>query len=200
MPRSAKSPLCQSYALYPLRRGGADFIHSFELRMAYRKIERRLYCVRHAKSSWNDPVLEDWQRPLNKRGLHDAPDMGKRLRARGVKPNLIVTSPAERARMTAYALADELGYPVSEIIEDDALYFCGSDSMLDVVRQFDDSFSTVLCVSHNPDVTNFVCLLSDASIADMPTCAVAEIVFRTASWTAIDYGFGVLLELDFPKK
>lgn len=168
--------------------------------MNYRKIERRLYCIRHAKSSWDDPVLADWQRPLTNRGLRDAPDMAGRLRDKGVKPNLIITSPAERALMTARIMADELGYPASEIVEDDALYFCGSDSLLNAVHHFDDNFSVVLCVSHNPDVTNFVSGLTDAHIADMPTCAVAEIVFRTASWAAIDYGFGVLVELDYPKK
>lgn len=168
--------------------------------MNYRKIEKRLYCVRHAKSSWNNPALGDRQRPLNKRGLRDAPDMGKRLRGRGAKPNLIVTSPAERARMTARAIAGELGYPVGEIVEDDALYFCGSDSMLNAVRHFDDNYDAVLFVSHNPDVTGFVTRLTDSYVADMPTCAVAEIVFCAASWAAIDYGFGELVELDYPKK
>lgn len=168
--------------------------------MNYPKIERRLYCIRHAKSSWDDPALADRQRPLNKRGLRDAPDMGKRLRGRGIKPNLIVTSPAERARMTARAMASELGYPLGEIVEEDALYFCGSDSVLNAVRHFDDNFDAVFCVSHNPDITGFVSRLTDSDVADMPTCAVAEIVCRAASWTAIDYGFGELIELDYPKK
>ena len=168
--------------------------------MNYRKIERRLYCVRHAKSSWDDPALVDCQRPLNRRGLRDAPDLGRRLGIRGVKPNLIVTSPAERARMTARAIAGELGYPVGEIVEDDALYFCGSDSLLNVVHHFDDNFDVVVCVSHNPDVTRFVSRLTDTDIADMPTSAVAEIAFCAASWAAIDYGFGELIELDYPKK
>ncbi len=163
-------------------------------------IEKRLYCIRHAKSSWDEPMLADRQRPLNKRGLRDAPEMGKRLFKKKARPGLIVVSPAERARMTARLIAGEINFPSDRIVENDSLYFCGVDAILELVRQFDNHFHTVLCVSHNPDISEFVAQMTNANIADMPTCAVAEIAVHSSSWDSIDYGFAELLELDFPKK
>ncbi|NIV19825.1 MAG: histidine phosphatase family protein, partial [Gammaproteobacteria bacterium] len=71
--------------------------------------QKTLYLVRHAKSSWDDPSLADRDRPLNKRGKRNAPDMGQRLAAQGFKPQLIISSPANRARTTAGVIAGELG-------------------------------------------------------------------------------------------
>ena len=86
---------------------------------------KRLYLVRHAKSSWKDPDLDDFDRPLNKRGKRDAPLMGQKLRQADVRPDLIVSSPAKRAAKTAKIMAGQIEYPVKKIIWDESLYAAG---------------------------------------------------------------------------
>ncbi len=77
---------------------------------------KTLYLVRHAKSSWSNPALSDFDRGLNKRGKRNAPVMGKRMVVDGVKPDLIVSSPAKRALKTARIIAKEIGYPRKNIV------------------------------------------------------------------------------------
>ncbi len=100
---------------------------------------KRVYLVRHAKSDWKRIGLADRDRPLNKRGKRDAPVMGQRLAARGVKPDLIVTSPAKRARKTAKVFAKELGYPKDEIVVEERVYEGGVEDLWDIIRGTDDT-------------------------------------------------------------
>ena len=83
---------------------------------------KELILVRHAKSSWKDASVYDHERPLNKRGKRDAPEMGARLKLRGCEPDLIVSSSAVRALETARTVAGEIGYPLGRIVVDERLY------------------------------------------------------------------------------
>ena len=98
---------------------------------------KTLYLVRHAKSSWKDSSLDDRDRPLNKRGRRTAPDMGQRLAAQGHHPELMISSPANRAHSTAKIIAAEIGYDPSLIHIEEALYFSGVFSMCEVVEALD---------------------------------------------------------------
>ncbi len=118
--------------------------------------QKVLYLVRHAKSSWNDASLSDMQRPLNKRGRRSAPEMGMRMVAQGHRPDLIISSPAKRARLTARKIARELGFDKSDIETDADLYFAGIRSMLNVLEVLDDDYQKVMIVGHNPSMTNFL--------------------------------------------
>ena len=82
---------------------------------------KRLFLVRHAKSSWDDPSLDDMDRPLNNRGKRNAPEMGIRLRKQGIIPDLLISSPAKRAHTTAKSISEEIGYPKKKIVIDDRL-------------------------------------------------------------------------------
>src|ERR1700752_5046969 len=93
-------------------------------------IVKTLFLVRHAKSSRDDPSLPDRERPLDDRGLQDAPKMGKRLRKRAVEPDLLVSSPALRALTTAQLMADEIGYQRKAIVVDERLYASSPDDLL----------------------------------------------------------------------
>ncbi len=99
---------------------------------------RRLFLVRHAKSSWGEPSLPDRERPLNDRGKRDAPRMGRRLAALGVNPDVILASPARRALKTARILAEELGYRLEDIRVDARLYASEPDVLLGIVRELGD--------------------------------------------------------------
>lgn len=158
-----------------------------------------LYLVRHAKSSWSNPLLTDKDRPLNQRGRKSAPDMGRRLAEHGHRPDLILTSPAKRALTTAKKIAKELAYDETDIVADDSLYFSGTGSMLKMLDGLDDRYQRVMMVGHNPALTSLLNILCDTKIDNMPTCAVAVIGFEMESWSELDMADSDLLAYDFPK-
>jgi phosphohistidine phosphatase len=160
---------------------------------------KKLYLVRHAKSSWSDASLTDEQRPLNKRGRRSAPDMGRRLAEQDHRPDLIISSPANRALSTARIIAEELAIDESEIIIDERMYFSGSGSMLKLLEEIDDRFQSVMIVGHNPAMTSFMNMLCGASVDNMPTCAIAVIGYSMTTWSELRSAHGNLLAYDFPK-
>jgi phosphohistidine phosphatase len=161
--------------------------------------QKTLYLVRHAKSSWKDPSLSDIDRPLNKRGRRSAPDMGGRMLTHNHLPELIISSPANRARSTAGIIAEQLGYEPADIEIDDRLYFSGTAGMKRVIAELDDSYGKVMLVGHNPDMTFLMNDLANSYVDNMPTCAVAVIGFDVASWAELDSVDGYLIGYDYPK-
>lgn len=160
---------------------------------------KTLFLVRHAKSSKDDPSSPDRERPLNDRGRHDAPEMGKRLAERKLKPDLLLSSPALRALTTAQLIADELGYARKDIALDDRLYATSAEELLVVVRALDKKLDCVMLFGHNPEFTDFAHRLSD-EITDMPTCAVAKFLFDTKAWGDVGDITPSRVSLDSPKQ
>jgi len=161
---------------------------------------KRLYLLRHAKSSWDDDSLSDVERPLNKRGQRDAPMMGKRLRARGFVPNSIVSSGAVRAETTARAVAHEIGYPLARIRREDALYLAGPATLLEIVRRADDKLGSLMLVGHNPGLTDFANSLTDVHVDNVPTCGLYCADFAIARWRDLEPGGGTFIRFEYPKK
>ena len=161
---------------------------------------KRLTLVRHAKSSWKDPELSDFDRPLNKRGKHDAPLTGKRLAARGLRPEFIVSSPARRARRTAKLIARELELPDDRLILETEIYDAEAEVLLKVVRALDERWEHVLLVGHNPGLTELGNLLADCGIENIPTCGVLCLDFDTGDWKSLGPRSGTLVFYDTPKK
>jgi phosphohistidine phosphatase len=160
---------------------------------------KTLLMVRHAKSSWKDPDLADHRRPLNKRGKKAAPEMGRRLRARGVLPDVIVSSDARRAVDTAVSMADMLGLPPQAIRQNPDLYLGTPDRILAVVYQLDDQWNQVMLVGHNPGLTEMANRFTPAPIANIPTAGVVALRFNTRSWRNIDRDNLEFSWFDFPK-
>ena len=159
---------------------------------------KTLYLVRHAKSSWNDSSLSDNQRPLNKRGLKNAPEMGERLNSDDVTIDLIVSSPVKRAFSTAQFLAKAIGYKSSKIVQSERLYFEDNSSKLDIVQHTDPKKQVLMLVGHNQDMTSFLNNLCGYQTVNMPICAIASIQFEQ-ELEDVSYGQGKLLKYDFPK-
>ena len=134
---------------------------------------KTLFLVRHAKSSRDDPSLPDRDRPLDDRGMQDAPKMGKRLAKRDVKPDLLLSSPALRALTTAHLIAEEVGYKRKDIVVDDRLYASSADDLLAVIRALDKKLNRVMLFGHNPEFTDLAHRLS-SEIIDMPTSVVFD--------------------------
>lgn len=155
--------------------------------------------MRHAKSSWAEPMQDDFDRTLNDRGKTDAPEMGRRLVKKGIKPDLVICSAAKRTRKTASLIAEALHYNETEIIREHDLYEASVHDMLHVIRQLDDDKDTVLLIAHNPSVTGMVGYLSNSHIENMPTSSQAHISFTVRSWKQVAQNTGELNWFDYPK-
>jgi phosphohistidine phosphatase len=160
---------------------------------------KSLLLVRHAKSSWGDFSLPDFDRPLNERGKHDAPMMARRLLKKGVKLDLLVSSPAKRAKRTAQVFANEFQKEIDSILLKDELYLAGSEQFYAVISQLDDSVDYVAVFSHNPGITTFANSLNVASIDDMPTCSVFAVTITAENWSAFRKAKKEFWFFDFPK-
>ncbi len=162
-------------------------------------MQKRITLLRHAKSSWKDASLADRDRPLNRRGNKSAPDMGKRLAELGVRPSLLLTSPAQRARETARLIARELNYPLEFIQSESELYLATPETILQVVARQDNGFNDVMLFGHNPGITELANRLGDRNIDNVPTCGMVGIELDVKEWTEIVAADGKTVFFDYPK-
>ncbi len=162
-------------------------------------MQKRITLLRHAKSSWKDASVADRDRPLNRRGSKSAPNMGKRLANRGVRPSLLLTSPAKRARETARLIARELNYPLEFIQSESELYLATPETILQVVARQDDGFNDVMVFGHNPGITELANRLGDRDIDNVPTCGVVGIELDVQEWAEIVAADGKTVFFDYPK-
>jgi phosphohistidine phosphatase len=162
---------------------------------------KTLLLIRHAKSSWNDPDVDDFDRPLNKRGKQNAPEMASRLMLRGVVPELIIASPAKRTSSTAKIMAKEWHYPKEAILFEEELYLCYASTFLKVITKIDDDFSAVAIFAHNPGITDFANYLTqEIRIDNVPTTGIFAVQAFTDSWKDFDRARKTFLFFDYPKQ
>lgn len=165
---------------------------------------KTLYLIRHAKSSWADPALEDHERPLNKRGHRNAPVMGKRLADMKVRVDAIWSSPAQRAVETAQYFAKALKIPQKEIQLHERLYTSTLDDLLGEIRSCPDVINHLMVVGHNPVISELANHLTgqgrEAEIELIPTCGIVALEFLFSSWSLLREKEGRLLFFDYPKK
>jgi phosphohistidine phosphatase len=161
---------------------------------------KNLFLTRHAKSSWSNPGLADIDRPLNERGKKTAPFMGKLIVDKGEKPELLISSPANRALSTAKAFGEVMGLVENDIIVNRAIYGAGAQQLLELVQNQDDLHKSIMLFGHNPTFTSFVNMLTGSNIMNVVTCGVVRINFEYSSWIDIDFGSGRLVYYEYPKK
>jgi phosphohistidine phosphatase len=161
---------------------------------------KTLTIFRHAKSSWDFPDLTDHDRPLNKRGKRDAPIMGERLKESGIRPSLIVSSPAVRAWKTARTVAKQIGYPVEFLQREPGLYHAGVNKLLDIIAVQDDGFNNIVIVRHNPGLTDLANELVPGLTSNLPTAGFVAIRIDTDDWDLRTRQSADLLVYDYPKK
>lgn len=160
---------------------------------------KTLYLVRHAKSDWNLLNLDDFDRPLNKRGLRNAPVMAKRLKKRKIKPEVLISSPAERALSTARIFADVFGYSEKKIIKKPTIYEAEIKDLLKVINHIDDKYGSAMLFGHNPTFTDMVNYLTDMELDNLPTCGVVQVEFDVDNWHEISTHQGKLILFEYPK-
>ena len=158
---------------------------------------KTLLLLRHAKSDWDDKSLADIDRPLADRGRRDAPRIGRAMRAKGQFPDLIVSSPAARARETIEAVIKAAGLEIAPQF-DESIYGATAAGLMKIVRRLPDSSNCVLLVGHNPTFEQVLSRLTDAQ-EHMPTAALACIEFQIGHWQDVEDGQGNLLWFLTPK-
>ena len=161
---------------------------------------KRLTLVRHAKSDWSLAGQNDWDRPLNRRGQRDAPEMARRLRSRRLKPDLILSSPAVRALATATVMARELKVPAAHVLQDERLYLASPADLLAVVRELGGDARHLMVFGHNPGMTECANQLSAGDqIDNLPTCGVFTAQFDVVTWSDLGWHGGKDAEFDYPR-
>lgn len=160
---------------------------------------KQLLIIRHAKSSWDINILNDFDRTLNERGHNDAPKMATRLLSKNIAIDAFVSSPAKRAFTTASYFAKAYNKAEEDIIEIKELYHASVNTFYNTVENIDDRFNTVAIFSHNPGVTDFINELTKTRIDDMPTCGVFAINIETNNWQNFIKAKKQFLFFDYPK-
>ncbi|MBN2746408.1 MAG: histidine phosphatase family protein [Bacteroidales bacterium] len=158
---------------------------------------KTLYILRHGKSSWDNVGMSDYDRPLLKKGESRTLKVSKYLVKMKLKPDLIISSPAKRAKQTAKIIAKELNTP---LVFDDNLYPGNSLSILDSVYSIDNEINSVIIVGHNPGLTTVVRELMDNDLDWLPTSGLAYGTWQTDKWTDISLSRPMEVKIILPKQ
>jgi phosphohistidine phosphatase len=161
---------------------------------------KTLYLVRHAKSSWDNPSLDDIDRPLKVSGINDAYIMSAFLKEKKIAPELVVSSPAVRALSTAVIFTNQLGLPTERISIFREIYESSPGSILRVIRRTNPSVNSLMVFGHDPSLTNLFMLLTGKSLEKIPTSAVASVSLNIIQWKEIVPASGTLAFLHKPKE
>lgn len=144
---------------------------------------KTLYLLRHAKSSWTAPGLQDFDRPLNERGREEAPLVGRFLRKKQLRVDLIISSPAARARQTAAFVRESAGL-AADLLYDERIYEAGAAALLEVVTQAPDSAAALLLVGHNPGLEMLLTLVTGEGLS-IGTAALASLALDVEQWDEV---------------
>ena len=164
-----------------------------------------LYLMRHAKSDWHSAAQADFDRPLNQRGANDAVRMGQWLNDQGLKPERLLASPAQRARQTVLAVADNLGLKESDVVFDKELYLADRATLLNALHAFPATTGSVLLVAHNPGLDELVGWLATeppplSDSGKLMTTAAIAMFELPAGWAKLRRGGGILQQLLRPRE
>ena len=160
---------------------------------------KRLFLIRHGKSSWSNFELDDFDRPLNKRGKNDGPEMAARLAEAGIRPDLIVASPAERTKKTAIYMANGTGYDREEIRFYNELYLGSLSYHLQLIDELFHKVDILFLVGHNNTITELGEYLTGKNLGNVPTCGIVAVEYSGQDGFLIQAASGRLLFFDFPK-
>ena len=161
---------------------------------------KTLILIRHGKSSWAYPDLEDFYRPLKPRGINNSFSIGEELVNRDIFPDLILSSPAIRAMNTAIIIARKLDFPLQRIRANEGIYETSTYNLLQLISNVEDSIDTLMVFGHNPSFTSLVNQLQDEVLYNLPTCGVFAIELPIDSWSDIGEKKGKKLLSIFPKE
>lgn len=157
-----------------------------------------VYLIRHAKSDWDDPTLSDHDRPLNKRGLKDAPMMADLLKKNEIKPDAIFTSTAVRAFTTAEIFLER--FPDAHFAALPELYHASEKTIRDFITYTDNSFNTIFIFAHNPGLLYFCDMYEEFSLSNLPTTGIVGIEADIDDWIKFSVKNSSVVIEEYPKK
>jgi phosphohistidine phosphatase len=160
---------------------------------------KTLLLIRHAKSSWDDLLLHDFDRSLNARGLKDAPMMAQRLKVKKIKIDGFISSPAKRAKSTCELFMKEYAVNKKEMILQTQIYLASPEVLLEAVKQINNQFETAAVFAHNSGITDFANSLTSLKVDNMPTCSVFAVKVHTNNWSEFKTAKKEFLFFDYPK-
>ncbi|TVZ57123.1 phosphohistidine phosphatase [Lutibacter sp. Hel_I_33_5] len=155
---------------------------------------KTLYIVRHAKSSWKYQSIKDIDRPLKERGINDAHLLSKFLAKKINRPDVFISSTANRALHTSVIFCENFDYPLSNLKMKRQLYSFSDGYLVKTVKALDDGFNSAIIFSHDHGINTFVNKFGNKPIAHVPTCGVVGIQFKGKHWKNIKKGETVLVE------
>jgi len=160
---------------------------------------KKILICRHGKSSWEDPYLSDHTRPLATRGLRNSKDMAERLLIQSIKPDLVLTSDAKRARDTAYITMDILGVNKDLIEQHDTLFHASANTIIEHLKALPAEVQVVFIFGHNPGFNELIWMLG-GEIDNLPTAGQFGFTFDAVKWSDIHPNNAKTWFYDFPKK
>lgn len=160
---------------------------------------KEIFILRHAKSSWSNLNLSDFDRPLAKRGINDAKKLSFFLENNSFKVDQVICSKAKRAKETFDLVASGFKFSIEKAIYLDDLYFGGIKDVFNKIKDLDDSLESVLVVGHNPTLHLMVENLTDTYIKKFSTCNLAVLSYKD-SWNNLTSGKCKLKSLYKPKE
>ncbi|MCX6247919.1 MAG: histidine phosphatase family protein [Bacteroidetes bacterium] len=160
---------------------------------------KKLYLVRHAKSSWEEPGESDLERPLMEKGIKRTQKINRFLNERGVKIDLMISSPAERAFQTALMIARGIGYPEEKIVVDRKIYDGYYDRILDLIYASPNEVDSLMIIGHNPTISHLANLFLHPGVDLLPTTGTVCISFATDKWESVPSVDPVSEFVVFPK-
>jgi len=161
---------------------------------------KRVFIIRHAKSSWEEPNLKDFDRKLSKRGKKDIKLIAKWLKDEGYKPDLIISSPAKRAKKTLEKIVKILDIDKSKILFNKKIYEASREDLLKILEKIDDKYDNIFLIGHNPALNELAEFLTNSVIFNIPTSGVFCIEFDIKKWSEIKKKKGKILFFEYPKK
>jgi len=162
-------------------------------------MSKNILLVRHAKSSWAYPELDDKERPLNKRGKNDGPFMANFCRELGLVPDRLLSSPAVRAYRTAQFFHSEFNEEVASLTKESDLYFGSESDWMYLMNELPEAVSFPAFFSHNPTITYFANMFADEILDNVPTCGVIHLKSTAELWSEVGYGNTRMENYYFPK-
>jgi len=147
---------------------------------------KKLYIVRHAKASWDSATVSDFDRELTDAGKQQAFHIGLKLKKSELHPDLLITSPAERAVTTAELIAHEIEYPFNRIQTTDTIYSGDAHAILEMIQSFDDKLQLVMLIGHNPVLCQLCHYIAPSQHNDLPPATIYAVEFDVDSWKDVN--------------
>ncbi len=160
---------------------------------------KKLYLLRHARASEKLNGETDFDRNLTSVGLQNATRMGINLKNKDIHPDIIISSPAMRAKTTAALLAEQIKYDVKKIHLNEEIYEASARTLLKVINNLKKPWQTVLLVGHNPSLSYVAEYITNEPIGNMSTCGLVEIQFEEDTWEVVSENNGTFNWYEYPE-